>query len=133
MDRIPPEITYQLINEFFIETHKNHGLTAAIASANSRSFDDLHSSSAYFFPDPIKATTQDTPLHVAVQRGEPSIVEILIRHGADVTLKCSMDKTAKDVAIDMHKNYKKMSTRVDLDSAIYVDKVQKYLAIIAML
>jgi hypothetical protein len=44
-----------------------------------------------------------------------------------------MDKTAKDVAIDMHKNYKKMSTRVDLDSAIYVDKVQKYLAIIAML
>ena len=41
-----------------------------------------------------------TPLHWAVESGDVTCVELLLRHGADVTAASKFDKTPEEIASD---------------------------------
>ena len=43
-----------------------------------------------------------TPLHWAVESGDISCVELLLRHGADVHIENKFDKSPLEIASDKH-------------------------------
>ena len=43
-----------------------------------------------------------TPLHWAVESGDVHCVELLLRHGADVTIENKFDKSPLEIASDKH-------------------------------
>jgi ankyrin repeat protein len=46
----------------------------------------------------VHDTFRDTVLHIAAQRGNAEIIKLLVKHGADVSIKNREGKTAAELA-----------------------------------